>query len=31
MGLDLLILLAFNKRDMYKLVGGHLDKSFVVL
>ena len=31
MGFNLLVLLAFNKRDIYKLVGGHLDKAFVAL
>ena len=31
MGLDLLVLLAFNKRNTYKLVGGYLDKAFVAL
>ena len=31
MGFDLLILLAFNKRNAYKLVGGYFNKSFVTL
>ena len=30
-GLDLLVLLAFNKRNTYKLVRGHLDKAFIAL
>ena len=31
MGFDLLVLLAFNKRNIYKFVEGYFDKAFVAL